>query len=240
MILTDLTHRQRESEWMDAPDVDPRQLHRSLGFIRKINRLLGYTRATLWHLDHFSRSWKPGEKIRMIDFATGSADIPRAILAWADRRGFDVEIVGVDRHATTAQAARENVPDSRLRVIQADVLALPFGDNEFDYALTAMFLHHLSDDDAVRVLATMARVARRGVIAADLLRHRRAVAWITLFTLFANPMVKHDARVSVQQAYRREEVLGLGDRAGLSFVKYYRHFGHRFVLAGEKGSVASR
>jgi SAM-dependent methyltransferase len=234
MFIPDLTHRQREPEWMDAPDVDPQQLRHSLAFIRRINRLLGYTRATLAHLDRFSRSRKSGERIRIIDFATGSADIPRAILRWADRRGFDVEIVGVDRHATTAQAARENVPDARLRVIQADVLALPFGDGEFDYALTAMFLHHLSDDEVVKVLATMARIARRGIIAADLLRHRRAYAWIRLFTLFANPMVKHDARISVQQAFTRGEVLSLRDRAGLSFASFNRHFGHRFVLAGEK------
>jgi ubiquinone/menaquinone biosynthesis C-methylase UbiE len=234
MFLPDLTHRRREPEWMDAPDVDSDQLLHSLAFIRRINRLLGYTRATLAHLERFSRSWKPGEKIRVIDFATGSADIPKAILEWADRRGFDVEIVGVDRHATTAQHARENVPDPRLRIIQADVLALPFGDGEFDYALTAMFLHHLSDDEVVQVLATMSRVARRGIIAADLLRHRRAYAWITLFTMFSNPMVTHDARVSVQQAFTHKEVLSLRERAGLNFASFHKHFGHRFVLAGEK------
>jgi hypothetical protein len=80
----------------------------------------------------------------------------------------------------------------------------------------------------------MGRVARRGVIAADLLRHRRAYAWITLFTLASNPMVRHDARVSVAQAFNRAEVLDLRDRAGLQFAQFYRHFGHRFVLAGER------
>ena len=52
---------------MDEPDVDPALLRRSLGFIRRINSLLGYTRATLHHLERFSRGWKPGERIRMID-----------------------------------------------------------------------------------------------------------------------------------------------------------------------------
>ena len=114
------------------------------------------------------------------------------------------------------------------------MLNLPFDQAEFDYALTAMFLHHLDDDDVVRVLSTMSRVARRGIIAADLLRNSRAYAWITLFTLLANPMVKHDARVSVQQAFTEQEVKSLRDRAGIGFAEYYKHFGHRFVLAGEK------
>src|SRR3954463_15526880 len=142
MFLPDLSIRRREPEWMDADDVDPDQLRRSLSFIRAVNRAFGYTRATLSHLEQFSRSWKPGQTIRLIDFATGSADIPRAILDWADQRKLTVQIVAVDRHGETVRAARQNVSDPRIQIIQADVLNLPFEAGEFDYALTAMFLHH--------------------------------------------------------------------------------------------------
>ena len=62
---------------MDEEFVDPALLADSLRFIRRVNWLFGYTRATLYHLDRFSRRWKPGERISMIDLATGSADIPR-------------------------------------------------------------------------------------------------------------------------------------------------------------------
>jgi SAM-dependent methyltransferase len=229
-----LAQRRREPEWMDEPDVDPALLRRSLGFIRRINTLLGYTRATLHHLDRFSRGWKPGERIRIIDLATGSADIPRAILRWADRRGFDVRIVGVDRHPVTAAAAGVQAADPRLRIVQADVFDLPFDPGSFDYALTAMFLHHLDDDAIVEVLRRMDALATRGILVADLLRHYRAYAWITLFTALANPMVRHDAKVSVAQALTKGEVLRLRDRAGIKYVRYYGHFGHRFVLAGQK------
>jgi ubiquinone/menaquinone biosynthesis C-methylase UbiE len=226
--------RQRQPEWMDEPEADPEQLRRSLRFIRRVNSWLGYTRSTLSHLKRFSRSWKPGQRIDIIDLATGSADIPRAILKWAGSRGFDVHIVGVDRHALTAQTAETCQPDPRLRIVQADVFDLPFAPGSFDYALTAMFLHHLQDAQATRVMRSMNHLARRGVIVADLLRHYRAYAWISLFTALANPMVRHDARVSVAQSFRKSEVLGMRDEAGLNFARYYRHFGHRFVLAGEK------
>lgn len=218
---------------MDAPEADPVLLHKSLAFIRRINSLLGYTRATLHHLERFSPSWEAGETIRIVDLATGSADIPRAILRWARRRKIDMRIVGVDLHQATAVEAAQ-APDPRLRIVRADVLDLPFADNSFDYAITNMFLHHLDDSQIVTALKQMARVARRGVIAADLLRNRRAYAWITLFTLLSNPMVRHDARVSVAQALSPAEVLRLRDQAELTFASYYRHFGHRFVLAGEK------
>ena len=80
---------------MDTSTADPQLLKSSLRFIRRVNAVLGYTRATISHLERFSRSWKKGYTIRMVDLATGSADVPRAILRWADRRGWDVRIVGV-------------------------------------------------------------------------------------------------------------------------------------------------
>jgi ubiquinone/menaquinone biosynthesis C-methylase UbiE len=235
MVFPDLTHRRRSDEWMDAPDADPVLVRKSLRFLRRVNRLLGYTRSTLTHLERFSRSWSRDEPIRIIDFATGSGDLPRAILRWADSRGFrNVHVTGVDLHATTAAAALAQNPDARIRIVRANVLQLPFVEDSFDYATTSLFLHHLDDDDVIRVLAAMSRVARRGIIAGDLLRRRRAYAWIKLFTLFANAIVKNDGPASVAQAFTREEILALRDRAHATFADYFEHPGHRFVLAGEK------
>jgi ubiquinone/menaquinone biosynthesis C-methylase UbiE len=220
---------------MDDPAADPAQLQRNLRFIRRINALLGYTRASLHHLGQFSRSWKRGETIRIVDLATGSADIPLAICRWADRRGWDVRIVGVERHqATAAIAAARVAADTRIKIVRGDVLHLPLAEGSFDYALTAMFLHHLSDEQAVDVLAAMDRLARRGVIVADLLRHRRAYGWVRLLTALSNPMIRHDAAVSVLQAFSDAEAIQLARRAGLAYLRYYAHFGHRFVLAGQK------
>ncbi|MGB7156772.1 MAG: methyltransferase domain-containing protein [Tepidisphaeraceae bacterium] len=234
-MLTPLTTRQREAEWMDADGVNPRELKRSLAFIRRVNVILGYTRATLQHLDRFSRKWDRGRRVDIVDLATGSADVPIAIVRWGERRGFDVHVVGVDRHEETVRAAREaTAGEARIRIVQGDALRVPFDAGSFDYATCSMFLHHLSDDEAADVLRTMAGLARRGVIAADILRDPRAYAWISMFTLLANPIVRHDARVSVRQAFNEAEVLALRERAGLGFTEYHRHFGHRFVLAGEK------
>ena len=224
-------------EWMDAPAADPDELRRSLAYIRRINSLLGYHRATIGHFQRFSRGWRRGEAVRVLDVATGSGDLPRALLRWSGRRGFDLRVVGVDLHATTLGEAAARTPAElapRLAFARADALRLPFADGSFDYATTAMFLHHLDDEAAVLALREMARVARRGIVVADLLRHRRAYAWITLFTMLSGDMVKHDARASVAQAFTRREVLDLRERAGVPFARYYRHFGHRFVLAGER------
>jgi SAM-dependent methyltransferase len=221
--------RMRGPEWMDEPGADPEHLRLSLRYLRRINALLGYTRSTLSHLERFSRHWQPGETIRIVDIATGSGDVPRAMLRWAKPRGFNLQTVGVDLHAMTARAADAH---DAVQIVQANAMQLPFADGSFDYATTSLFLHHLSNAEVVKVLSEMGRVARRGVIVGDLLRHRRAYWWVNLLTLFANPMVRHDGRISVAQAFKREEIIALRDQAGISFAKYHRHSGHRFVLAG--------
>ena len=54
-MFPDLTTRRREPEWMDDDQVDADQLRRSLAFIRRVNRMLGYTRATISHTEQFSK-----------------------------------------------------------------------------------------------------------------------------------------------------------------------------------------
>ena len=90
---------------MDEPDADPAALRESLAYIRKINRVMGYIRVVLRQLERFSVNWERGRTIRILDVATGSADIPLAILRWADRRGLNVSVVGVDLNAVIVREA---------------------------------------------------------------------------------------------------------------------------------------
>ena len=68
--------------------------------LETINVWLGGVRATLWHLKRFARRWSPGQRIRIIDWGTGGADIPRAIVRWGRSRGFRMEMTGVDSNPT--------------------------------------------------------------------------------------------------------------------------------------------
>jgi hypothetical protein len=232
--MPDLRARRLEPEWMDDPAVDAAELAAALAFIRRVNAALGYTRATVGHLRRFSRSWPAGQPITMLDVATGTADLPRAVLRWADGDGRDVRIVGLDLHAATLAVAAGRNGDPRLTFVRGDALALPFADRSVDYVLSGMFLHHLPEAAAIAAIREMDRVARRGFVLADLLRNRRAYAWISLFTMAATPMVRHDARGSVAGAFTAAELLSLRDRAGVGYAQPFKHFGHRLVLAGER------
>src|SRR5438128_2159466 len=105
-MFSSLEHRHRTHEWMDEPGADPEELRKSLGFIRRTNALLGYTRSTLSYLKKFSAGWKRGQTIRILDVATGSGDVPRAILRWGQSKGWDLRVTGVDLHARTIEEAK--------------------------------------------------------------------------------------------------------------------------------------
>ena len=221
-----------EPEEMDAPHVDAARLHGALRFIQRVNRWLGYSAVTLRHLDNLVRDIPRNRVLRILDVATGSADVPVAINIWAKRSDRRVEVVGLDLHQTTLDFAVTCAP--HVPLIRGDALQLPFDDGAFDIVMTNMFLHHLPTSTAANVLKEMDRVASHGVIAADLLRTAAAHRWATLFTLTADAMVKHDARVSVKQAFTMSEAKALCDQAGLSGASVHKHFAHRFVITKKK------
>lgn len=231
-----MDRRHRQAELMDEPGADPRLLDKSLRYIRIVNRCLGYTRATVSHFERASQDWPRGSRVTVLDVATGTADVPAALVRWAERRGFDLRVVGIDMHDHTIRTAAATSLSPRIDLVRADALRLPFADDRFDYAMTSMFLHHLDEDMVVAVFREMNRVARNGIVAADLIRGRRALFWIRVFSCLANPMVRHDAAVSVRQAFREPEIVDLANKAGLSSVRFFVHFAHRFVLTGRKGA----
>jgi len=230
-----LTNRTITPELMDRDDVSTEDLNRSFRFIRAVNRLLSGSRAVIYHLNQWAKSWAPESRIEILDIGTGCADIPLAITRWAARRKLQIHITAVDRHAGTLEHARRQVADHPdITLLQADALDLPFKAGQFDYVLASMFLHHLTDLEVLTALRSMDNLARRGIIWNDLTRSRRALIWSHLLTLPCSHIVRHDATVSVRAGFTRAEVLDLRNRVDLNYTRHTPFFGHRFTLAGDR------
>ena len=223
-------------EFMDEPDIAARDLKSNLRFIRWVNRRLGGTRAVLNYLRAWSVRWPQStQPIRIVDVATGSADIPQAILAWSARHNLKVEILALDIHAGTLAIARSWChAQPNLAFIQADALQLPFADGSVDYALSSMFLHHLPDAQAAAVVAQLVRISRRGVIVNDLLRDHHALQWVKMMTLFASRTIKYDARLSIRKGWTISEAANWAISASAPWLTCRQHLFARFTLAGER------
>jgi len=222
---------------MDTEPLDEATTRRILSALEHVNAWLGGVHATLSVLETFSRRWGPGERIRFIDWGTGSADIPRAIVRWCCKRGFRAEVLGIDLNEPIVAYAREacrDYPEITLLRTNAKDYVDPL--EPFDYALSSLCLHHMSNEDVVQLLRRSDRITSRGIIMNDLKRSARAWAWIWGLTrlLRAHPIVQNDAPLSVRNAFTKRELEYLASQAGLSYMKVQTHFGYRFTLAGEK------
>ena len=232
-----MSRRSLEREFMDDHTPPQEVVDEVYRFLGAISRWLGGTRATLRRFEELSRGWTPGERIAVLDVASGGGDVARALTRWGRVRGFDLRVTALDRSLQALDCARRRGPaNDRLRFICADVHLPPCRDGAFDYVTCALFFHHLTDDEVVRTLGSFDRLATRGVVVNDLVRRWRLHAWSWLFTRPFNAVLRNDGPLSVRRAFRGDELSALARRAGMGWLSVRTHVGHRMTLAGERPS----
>jgi demethylmenaquinone methyltransferase / 2-methoxy-6-polyprenyl-1,4-benzoquinol methylase len=171
----------------------------------------------------------------ILDLCTGTGDLA---LAYDRAAGGAVPIVGADfchemLVRAAAKAAKKGAAD-RVRLVEADAQALPFGDAVFQLVVVAFGLRNVTDPD--RGLAEMVRVARPGGRVAVLEFSRpRGRVFGSLYRWYFRAVLPRIGQVlsrSPESAYRYlpESVMSFPDGEdlaarmrghGLSDVRYY-------------------
>jgi 2-polyprenyl-3-methyl-5-hydroxy-6-metoxy-1,4-benzoquinol methylase len=219
-----------EPELMDRPQPVTPELASDLRNLRKLNRYFGSYRL----IEHFLRRWiQPQSRIRILDLATGSGDIPRLIVDYARSAGTEVTVDAVDQQPSTLEIARSLSRDyPQIEFFEADVLSFgcsrgalsPRQDDEtYDIVLCSLALHHFGEEAAVELLRRCRDFSRRYVLVSDLRRGLLATIGVYLLTtfIFREPMTRTDARLSAARAFSYREFESLAERAG------WKSFGHR-------------
>ncbi len=223
--------RVHRSELLDRVEQDHAELAESLSQVSQVNRLFGGLRALRRHLERFL----PGS-LRLLDVGTGNGDTAAELTSWAAARGSRWSVTGLDHHPEVLAVARERARRrSGPRLVRADALTLPFRDRAFDVAFSTLTLHHFRDEDAVRLIAEMARVTRSTILVNDLERGTMSYwsARLLSWTLWRrNRITRHDGPLSVLRSFTLAELLALGLRSPLREPLVRRHFPFRLVLEG--------
>ena len=235
--------RSLEKEMMDLPGNPVHLLKEDLKNLRVINRVLGAARGVLRCLrltvrrDHV-RSFS------LLDVGAGSGDIAISVVRWARRRGISVRIVALEFHPVTARVARRLTADfPEISVLRGNGFSPPFFPGSFDFVCVSQVLHHFSEDEIVALLRAWSRIARRGILVSDLIRHPLAYYGIRILTrLFTrNEMTRTDAPLSVKRAFTPGEWRELFARAGIGAVDLMPSFPFRLFaflrLEGSGGAV---
>ena len=172
----------------------------------------------------------------VLDVGSGGGDTARCIVERASRRGLSARVQGIDLSPeAVACARRTNAGLSVLEFTVADLFDLPTT-RKYDVVHAALFLHHFSDEAAVRALAKMFELSRWGIVINDLHRHPAAYFVINGLTsaLSKNRLIRHDAPLSVLRAFRRGELEDLARRAGLPDADISWRWAFRWLMVVRK------
>ncbi|MBY0458475.1 MAG: methyltransferase domain-containing protein [Gemmataceae bacterium] len=227
MFLARLRTRERIPERMDDPALDPAAHLRALAALARINRVSG-SAGVLWPAVA-KLAARLGRTVHLLDVATGSGDVPRALLQRAKRAGIDLRVSACDISLVALEEAARRTPGANFFPHNAVTDPLPTG---FDVVTCSLFLHHLSDDEAVAVLANM-RAAGGEVLVNDLARSRFGFCgvWAASHLLTTSRVVWFDGPASVRSAFTPTEALALARRAGLTGATVAGKFPARFLLS---------
>jgi len=157
---------------------------------------------------------RPNDQFSVLDVGAASGDMGDAL-----RRSFPrATITSLDRKP-------DHLRHAALPKLVGDAFRLPFAEGSFDFVFSSFFLHHFSDEEIVRLLASFGCLARRAVLAIDLERGPVAYHFMpaTRWLFGWHNISMHDGPASVQAAFKREELAALAKRAGLSKARVSSH-----------------
>jgi ubiquinone/menaquinone biosynthesis C-methylase UbiE len=217
---------------MDAPGLPPGEVADAYHVLQRVNAQLGNRRSLLRELDRMRRDDPAPGPLSLLDVGSGSGDLPAALRDAMAPRGLDLRPVALDRDPVALALAARN----RLPAVRADALRLPLADRSVDVVTAAKFAHHFAGPALERLLAEMARVARRRVIVLDIERHWAAyagfVAWSRLFT--RNRLVRHDGPLSVLRGFTTGELRSLVAPLDAFHWQVQRRWPFQLVVVGRR------
>ena len=222
---------------LDLDEAPYEEVRDSLNDVATVNRYLSGYRVLLHHSEKLLKEHQLDRPFTVLDAATGSADQPVALVRLARRLGISIQITAIDINSKMLKMAKDEICEyPEIRLVQCDLLALPFKDEGFDLAVNNLSLHHFSWNNAVAILKSIYKSARLGFLVNDLHRSRIAHAAIFLLTrIFTrNRLTRYDAPVSVMNAFTPSEFRELAMQAKIYPFEIHRHFPYRIAFLGKK------
>jgi 2-polyprenyl-3-methyl-5-hydroxy-6-metoxy-1,4-benzoquinol methylase len=226
----------REPELMDDPLIEEAAHLQALAALRRINavsRTAARIAATVGGVLAAAASPVQGP-LEVVDVACGGGDVTVDLAGRLQRlvRGRGVRVVGVDVSPRAIERSRQVAAARGLDVSfeVRDVLAA--GCPPCDVTVSSLFLHHLDDDPARRLLQSMTAAARAAVVVSDLVRSRIGLGMAVIGTrlLSASRVARVDGPRSVRAARTPAEYRALCDTAGLPAATIRRVWPERVVI----------
>ena len=225
----------RAAELMDDPGLPEAEHLRALGGLARINAVSGTAARLAAAIERkLEVTGGRGEPLVVVDVACGGGDVTLGLARRLVARfgATSVRVVGIDLSPRAVERARRRAT-GRSEPVSFEVRdVVAAGCPACDVVVSSLFLHHLSDPEAVAVLGSCAAAARCGIVISDLIRSRiglaLAVAGTTL--LSRSHVVRIDGPLSVRAARTPAEYRDLFSTAGLPAAAVRRVWPERVIV----------
>ena len=205
---------------MDDPGISAGDHDRALRGLARLNRASRIEHTVFNALKPYLPE-HGDQPLRVLDVAAGSGDLIASLARRTAAVGHDIRFTGCDISATACRHMASNFEilgdgvSDRLSATRCDALKDPLPQGH-DIVMCHLFLHHLDEQDIVRLLRSMRESARKAVIITDLRRTRRgyALALLASRLLTRSHIVHNDSLLSVRAALNSPELADLANRAG--------------------------
>lgn len=220
-------------ELMDDPGIDPVVHAHALRGLARLNRLARSDRIPWKALRRWVDGRARSEPISVLDIATGSGDVPLGLARRARRASLDLELHGCDISSVALDHARERAQALGMEFtgFRQDAIREPFT-RRYDVVICNLFLHHLTEADAIRLLEHAAGACSGLLLVCDL--RRDVLGWMlagAFSRLVTRSRIVHvDALKSVRAGFTPRELDGLARGAGLDGHVVHRRFPRRMLL----------
>jgi 2-polyprenyl-3-methyl-5-hydroxy-6-metoxy-1,4-benzoquinol methylase len=202
----DRSRRSAQPEILDGP-VPTADLADILRDLARFNGVMQGHMPVLRWLDRAVKDLPASQPLTLLDIGCGYGDLLRAIRAWAQKRGRQVRLIGIDLSGQVIDVARSVTPATdEIEYHAADIFAFtPAAPT--DFVVTSLVMHHLPDEMIERFLRWMEANAKRGWMIYDLQRSIVPFYFIALagIVLRLHPVVTYDGRVSVARSLTLRE-----------------------------------
>jgi hypothetical protein len=211
--MSDLAISPVGAELLDDPRASDSRVETTLRNIARSNRWFGGLAALRYGLGRVLARVPAGSSVSLLDLGTGFGDGPRAAAAWGASRGIRIVPVALERSRAAARVAAGR----GLPMVVGCAGAPPFGEKSVDVVLLSQVAHHFDRRSVVELVRTCDRLARMGVVIADLRRATLGALafWCGSRLLRFDPVTKADGITSIRRGFTERELAILLARAGV-------------------------
>lgn len=205
--MRSLAKRNNSLELMDLGDYSAAEFEQCLRQLKLINILTNGYRPTVNAVATLARKHRTNDPLRILDIGYGYGDTLREIAIWARKNRVAVDLTGLDLNPLSQKIAKAATPaEFKINFLVGDIF-LHMPEKPYDICTNALMMHHLTDDQIVKLVEWMNINSKLGFFSNDLHRSLIAYNFIKYFTrIFRfNRLILNDAPLSVARSFCRDD-----------------------------------